>query len=188
MRTAPESFEARYREAPDPWGFAEDPYERAKYARTVAALGARRFSRALELGCSNGELTVLLAPFCARLIALDASPTAAARAAARAATVAGVEVRQGLVPEELPTGPWDLVVASEILYYLDPELLEVTVARLAADLVPGGLLLAVHWTGTAASHALTADAVHTRLLADPGLRAVAAERHEGYRLDLLTRT
>jgi len=54
MRTAPASFEARYRETPDPWGFADAPYERAKYARTIAALGGRRFGRALELGCANG--------------------------------------------------------------------------------------------------------------------------------------
>lgn len=188
MRTEPESFEARFREEPDPWGFADDPYERAKYARTVAALGGRRFDRALELGSANGELTALLAPHCDRLLALDAAPTAAARAAERLAAVPGVEVRQGLVPEDLPAGPWDLVVASEILYYLDPELLEATVARLVTELAPDGLLMAVHWTGTAPSHALAADTVHDRLLADPGLRTVVAERHQGYRLDLLART
>lgn len=187
MRTAPGSFEARYEETPDPWGFATDPYERAKYARTVAVLGDRRFARALELGCANGELTALLAPACDALVALDAAPTAVARAAARFADDATVEVREGLVPEGLPAGPWELVVASEILYYLGAGLLDETVARLVADLAPGGLLLAVHWTGQAASHQLDADTVHERLLAEPTLRTVVAERHAGYRLDLLER-
>lgn len=188
MRTAPAGFEARYRADPDPWGFATSPYERAKYARTLAALGGRRFGRALELGCANGELTALLAPSCDALVAIDAAPTAVARAAARVAGHPQVQVATALVPEELPDGPWDLVVASEVLYYLGAALLDETVARLVAALRPGGLLLAVHWTGTAASHPLSADAVHERLLADPALRSLAGERRPGYRLDLLERT
>lgn len=185
MRTAPESFEARYSKTADPWGFADDPYERAKFARTVTALGGRRFRRALELGNANGELTALLAPHCEALVALDAAPTAVARATRRLAALTHVEVRCGLVPEDLPAGPWDLVVASEILYYLGPELLEATVERVLAGLETGGLLLAVHWTGEAPSHRMAADVVHEHLLAEPALRAVASERHEGYRLDLL---
>lgn len=187
MRTAPASFEARYREKRDPWGFADDPYERAKYARTIAALGARRFGRALELGCANGELTALLAPACDALVALDAAPTAVAQAAETLAGLDSVVVRRGVIPEDLPAGPWDLVVASEILYYLGPELLEATVTRTVAELAPGGWLLAVHWTGEAASHPLGADVVHARLLADPALRALTAERHPDYRVDLLER-
>lgn len=187
MRTAPASFEARYQAAPDPWGFADDPYERAKYARTIAALEGRRFPRALELGCANGELTALLAPSCDALVALDGAPTAVARAAQRVAHTTSVEVQRGLVPEDLPAGPWDLVVASEILYYLEGDLLETTVARLVADLAPGGVLLAVHWTGDAPSHRTAADAVHARLLAEPALRSTLGERHDGYRLDRLER-
>ena len=187
MRTAPASFEARYRAERDPWGFADDPYERAKYARTVAALGGRRFARALELGCAHGELTALLAPACDQLVAVDAAPTAVARAAERFAGDDAVTVRAATIPEELPPGPWELVVASEVLYYLGPELLEETIARLVADLAPGGLLLAVHWIGEATSHPSGADAVHARLLAEPGLRSTVAERHPGYRLDALER-
>lgn len=186
-RTAPASFELRYQRHPDPWGFAVDPYERAKYARTIAVLGARRFPRALELGCANGELTALLAPACAGLVALEAAPTAVARAGERFAGVSGVEVRQGLIPEALPDGPWDLVVASEVLYYLGPALLAETITRVVAALEPGGLLLAVHWTGDAASHRLGADEVHASLRAEPRLELERGERHDGYRLDLLRR-
>jgi trans-aconitate methyltransferase len=186
-RTEPGTFEARYRADTDPWGFATEPYEQAKYARTLAALGPRHFAAALELGCSIGVLTERLAPRCDRLVALDAAPTAVARARTRLAGVPTVTVLEGLVPEDLPPGPWELVVASEILYYLDAALLDLAVERLAADLAPGGLLLAVHWTGVAASHALPADVVHARLLAATGLRGVHAETHEHYRLDLLER-
>ena len=186
-RTDPATFEARYREHADPWGFTTDPYEQAKFARTLAALGPRHFATALELGCSIGVLTEQLAGRCDRLVALDAAPSAVRCARERLAGAPGVTVRCALVPEDLPPGPWELVVASEVLYYLDAELLDVAVGRLVRDLAPGGLLLAVHWTGTAASHALAADDVHARLLTAPGLRAVYAETHERYRLDLLER-
>jgi predicted TPR repeat methyltransferase len=186
-RTAPGDFEARYRADEDPWDFASAPYEQAKFARSVAALGARRFASGLELGCSIGVLTALLAPRCDRLVALDGAPTAVERARERLVGVACVDVRQGLIPEHLPPGPWELVVASEVLYYLDATLLEATLARIVADLEDDGLLLAVHWTGRAASHRLHADEVHAQLRAHPQLRRVHAENHAGYRLDLLER-
>ncbi len=186
-RTAPGGFEARYRDHADPWGFASSAYEREKYARTVAALGDRRFPAALELGCSIGVLTALLAERCDHLVALDGAPTAVAAARERLGDRTGIDVREGLVPEDLPAGPWDLVVASEVLYYLGHELLDATVRALAASLSPGGLLLAVHWTGTAASHHMHADEVHARLLAEPGLRGRHAELAAGYRLDVLER-
>lgn len=184
-RVAPETFEARYRDEADPWGFASEPYEQAKYARTLAALGDRRFARALELGCSIGVLTAELASRCDALLGLDGAPTAVAQARRRLAAFPGAEARVGLVPEDIPPGPWELVVASELLYYLDAEGLGVTCERLTEVLAPGGLLLVVHWTGRAASHPLHADVVHERLLAEPGWRACHAEVHPGYRLDLL---
>ena len=47
-------FEALYAADEDPWDFTTSAYERAKYDRTVAALGDRRFARGLEVGCSIG--------------------------------------------------------------------------------------------------------------------------------------
>lgn len=187
-RTDPAAFEARYRRDADPWSFATDPYEREKYARTLLALEAQpRAERALELGCANGELTALLAPRCDALVALDAAPSAVARARARFTGAPGVEILEATIPEGLPDGPWDLVVASEVLYYLGDELLARTLDRLTADLRPGGLLLAVHWTGVASSHARSGAAVHAGLRADPQLRSLRRDRHRSYLLDLLER-
>ena len=180
-------FEALYRADPDPWGFADDPYERAKYARTVAALGGARARRALELGCSIGVLTAALAAHCDALVACDAAPTAVATARERLTGTPGVEILQAVLPGELPAGPFDLVVASEVLYYLDGPALARTLDGLEAALAPGGVLLAVHWTGHAPSHPLHADEVHAVLRARPALRLDLEERHDGYRLDRLVR-
>ena len=63
-------FEALYAAAPDPWDFEGSDYERGKYAATLAALPQPRYARALEVGCSIGVLTALLAPRCDRLLAV----------------------------------------------------------------------------------------------------------------------
>ncbi len=189
-RTAPSSFEERFQAAEDPWGFASSAYEQAKYDDTLAALGERDFVSGLELGCAIGVLTARLAERCAHLDALDASPTALARARDRTAGHGDVALHEAVLPEGLdavPGGPWDLVVASEVLYYLDARLLRDLLARLEARMAPGGLLVAVHWTGSAPSHPQHADSVHAALRTRPALRPLRQDVRDGYRVDLLER-
>lgn len=166
-RIDPDSFEELYKTDPDPWRFETSPYEQAKYAQTLAALGplSRRFRRALEAGCSIGVFTELLAPRCDELIAVDASPTAVAHARARLARLPHVRVDERVLPEDLPAGPFDLVVCSEILYYWTPDPLRQLLARLEALVSPGGSLLAVHWRPQTKTYPLLGDDVH-QILAD----------------------
>lgn len=180
-------FEELYATSPDPWDFATSGYEAAKYTRTVAALEGRRYGRVLELGCSIGVLTALLAPWCDELVAIE--PVAAARRQARERTAGlpHVEVRDGAAPDALPPGPWDLVVASEVLYYLDVPALTVTLGHLEDGLRPGGHLLAVHWTPPTTTYPQQGDAVHEQLLSRPGLQPVHADRDDTWRLDLFRR-
>jgi SAM-dependent methyltransferase len=182
-RVDPGSFEARYRQDADPWGFATSAYEQGKYEATIGALAGRRFPRGLELGCSIGVLTQRLAASCDTLVAIDASPTAVAAARRRTVGAGHVDARVAVLPEALPDGPWDLVVASEVLYYFPLPLLGVLLDALEATLTPGGTLLAVHFTGDAPDHRLTGDAVHETLLARPALEHTVGARGTGYRLD-----
>jgi SAM-dependent methyltransferase len=160
-------FEDLYRGRADPWDFETSAYERAKYARTLAALGPpdRRFGRALEAGCSIGVFTELLAPRSDELLALDASATAVARAAVRLAPFPHVRVLRRTLPEDLPSGPFDLVVCSEILYYWSEGLLRRFLAAAESALAPGGSLLAVHWRPATRTYPLRGDEVHG-ILAD----------------------
>src|SRR5262245_34180807 len=77
------SFEEKYRADDDPWRFASSAYEQRRYALTVAMLPARQYASAFESACSIGELTTRLAERCGRLLAMDASPAAVARARER---------------------------------------------------------------------------------------------------------
>ena len=116
--TAVEHFEAQYRAEPDPWGYHRSAYEQAKYAATLAACGPGPFTDALELGGSIGVFSAQLAPRCRRLTTIDFSATAVRRARAALARQPQASAVLGAIPEDLPEGRFDLVVASETLYYL----------------------------------------------------------------------
>jgi SAM-dependent methyltransferase len=185
MRIEPAWFEELYQRDADPWGFATSAYEQQKYERTLAALGpaGRRFGRALEAGCSIGVFTALLAPRCDELLALDASATAVGRARERLADFAHVRVMRRALPEELPAGPFDLIVCSEILYYWSADLLAELLGALEAELAPGGSLLAVHWRPPTRTYPLRGDDVHRILAERTGLVHGFGERAERYLID-----
>jgi SAM-dependent methyltransferase len=184
--TAPD-FEARYRADPDPWSYQSSEYERSKYAATLAACGDGPFERALELGTSIGVFTELLAPRCRVLATVDAAPTAVAIARRRLAGQANVRVILGSIPDAIPTDTYDLVVASEILYYLPPFDLERTLEVLGCWLAEGGRLVAVHWRPPGPERPSTAADVHAHLRAQPWLQPLLTEPTDDYLLDVLVR-
>jgi trans-aconitate methyltransferase len=146
-----------YADAEDPWGFGTRWYEQRKYALTLAALPEPRFASALEIGCSIGVFTARLADRCDHLVAVDASERALAAARERAPTV---EFHRGEVPGFWPAGTYDLVVLSEVAYYLDPDDLTGLLDQVSTDLTEDGFVLACHWRHPVADYPQTGDAVH----------------------------
>ncbi|MBT9393532.1 nodulation S family protein [Hymenobacter sp. NST-14] len=187
----PDYFDAVYQANQDPWKFETSPYEREKYATTLAALPRAHYERAFEIGCSLGVLTEQLAARCGQLLAVDVAAAPLERARQRCAYLPQVTLEQRRIPEEFPAGKFDLIVVSEVGYYWSPADLERAAARILAALVPGGHLLLVHWTPPVHDYPLTGDAVHEFFLhqtpAEPLLRHLHGQRHDQYRLDLLER-
>ncbi len=140
-------FRGLYDGSPDPWGFDERWYERRKFAVTMASLPRRRYRRALEPGCSNGALTEQSRRRCDELVAFDFVDDAVARCRDRMAAHRGVEVLVASFPEFWPAGTGDLVVWSEVAYYVRGEAADAALTGLAAWLEPGGHLVAVHYGG-----------------------------------------
>jgi predicted TPR repeat methyltransferase len=158
-RVPPSFFAQLYAENPDPWDFETSAYERAKYDATIAALEGRRFANGLEIGCSIGVLTERLAAVTDSLLAIDVAEQALDRARARGLRDVAFELRE--IPEEYPDGAYDLVVASEVLYYLDEPAFAATCDAIERTL--NGVLLAVHWRPRAPRYPATGDEVHARL-------------------------
>ena len=182
-RSGPERFERLYTASPDPWGYRDSAYEREKYARTLTALPARPLGVVLELGCSIGVFTERLASCCERVVAVDFSPLALQLAGARLAKRGNVRLAQSSFPEQTPPGPWDVVVCSEVLYYLDEPMLRAAVSWFAGQLQEGACVLVVSWRGEGASEPLRGDDVHDLLAVELAAWHALDDRQPGYRLD-----
>lgn len=182
--TSPSYFDDLYARSSDPWRLTSSAYEARKYAATAGAVpdGARLVH---EPGCSVGVLTAQLARRCRRLVAWDLSPVAVASARERVADQPHVEVRVGAVPGWWAGGRPDVVVLSELLYYLSDEDRRRTLDLAARRLGPGGHLLAVHWRHPFAEAPTDGDAVHDALLADDRWTPVDEQVDPDYRLALL---
>ena len=187
VRLGRDYFEGLYAADPDPWGFETSEYEREKYSRTVAALEGRRFARGLEVGCSIGVLTRRLAGSCDALLAVDVSERAVAAARERLGGLPGVRVEERSLPEDMPDGPFDLVVCSEVLYYWDAALLTEALDGLGPRMDPGGSLLAVHWRPPTETYPLQGEEVHDLLRRRPEFELGFSEVNEHYLLERFDR-
>ncbi|HKM62941.1 MAG TPA: class I SAM-dependent methyltransferase [Acidisphaera sp.] len=181
-------FAEKYAADPDPWRFASSDYEARKYAATIAALPRARFASGLEAGCSIGVLTAMLAQRCDALLGFDVVEAALAQARARNADNPQVRIEHRSLPQDWPDGAFDLIVFSEVLYYLDEADLRAVVERVRTALLPGGAVVLVHWLGPT-DYPLTGDAA-TELLTsalEDVCDVTRSERQPDYRLDVLVR-
>ena len=181
-----EYFEDLYAQSADPWSFETSPYERKKYERTLSVLKGhqRSYRRALEIGCSIGIFTEMLALLCEELLAVDVSERAAATARERLDGSPHVCVERYRLPEETPEGPFDLIVASEVLYSWPKAVMLAALRRFEEVLAPGGALLAVHWRKETKTYPLQGDEVHDLLLENTHLANTTTIVEPEYRLDL----
>jgi SAM-dependent methyltransferase len=140
-----EPFEKGYQEKEDPWDYATSPYELTKYRQTLDLLPPIQFDNALECACAEGVFTSQLAARVKHLVGADISPTALRRANKRCSEQHNVRfVQLDLTRDALP-GRFDLIVCSEVLYYMGGRReLERVACKLARSLVDGGYLLMAH--------------------------------------------
>jgi SAM-dependent methyltransferase len=182
-------FRRLYEASPDPWNFRTSPYEHAKYQTTVASLGNRRFRSGFEAGCSIGVLTRLLADRCDRLLAVDVveAPLSAARQACAHQPWVRFEQRQ--VPDEWPDEVFDLIVLSEVLYFLSHADIAKVADRVCATLDEEGNVLLVNWRGRSGDPTNGDQAAGIFIDRAAHCLSVRTQHHEDmYRLDLLSRT
>lgn len=164
-RLAPHGyFERLYADGADPYGTRDRWYEQRKRDTLLASLPRRRFRRCYEPGCGTGELTLALAARCGELLASDFSAEALRSARARLAGTPQARIEQRTLPGDWPCDQvFDLVVFSELLYFLPLASVEQLARQCAATLDEDGVLVACDWRPWFAQRVSASDAVHGAL-------------------------
>lgn len=178
-------FDDLYASDIDPWKFRSSDYERSKYEATLAALPRQRYEACIEAGCSIGELTRLLASRCESVTGIDISQVAISEAERRNVDLPHVQFLQGELPENWPAMPADLIVLSEILYFLTRD----EIVRLADFIsrnwaTPGDCIL-VNYLGQIPEPLQGDDAADCFINAIKPISSMRVISGNGYRIDVL---
>jgi trans-aconitate methyltransferase len=155
---------ALYAQDRDPWHLRDGWYERRKLQLLLACLPRERYAAAFEPGCSVGEVTARLAERCDHVLAADFHADAVAAARQRTAAASNVEVRQLLLPQQWPADArFDLIVLSEIGYFLSAPAWAELCTRAGHSLADNATVLACHWRRDFAERTLPTAALHAQL-------------------------
>jgi len=144
--TKPVAVEQFYDAGGDPFGFDVNPDEQIKFHRTLEVCGEGNLGRVLEIGCAVGSLTELLATRASHVLAIDISSAAIAQVKQRLSHLPNVQPETRTLPRQFPEGHFDLIIASDVLYYLSLDELRLCLVQIEAALSPGGALVAVDYT------------------------------------------
>lgn len=169
MSDAAEYLHAMYAESDDPWQIGAGFYERRKREIVLACLPQQRFRSAFEPGCGTGELTLPLAERCDRVLATDLVPRAVQLARQRLGSSydeaggSGVEIRQLGIPDWPSDRRFDLVVLSELGYYVSPPDWRNAIGRMAETLLEPWTVVACHWMRPFAERLQSTDDIHAAI-------------------------
>ncbi|WP_069162861.1 SAM-dependent methyltransferase [Nocardia altamirensis] len=180
-------FEEIYANELDPWGFDTHWYEARRRALLMASLPKARYRRAFEPGCAIGTLSIELASRCDHLVATDVIDKALAEARTRVehnCDAGTVEFRQWALGQSWPQEQFDLIVLSEVCYYLEASTVEQVLLEVVSHCEPAATVLCAHWRRPVPDYTLTGDEVHDIARATPGLWSLARYIDEDLVLDV----
>jgi protein-L-isoaspartate O-methyltransferase len=176
-----------YASSADPWELGSRWYEQRKYAITLALLPRQHYRHAFEPGCSVGVLTALLTQRCLRVTATDVA-AAALDGADRRLRAAGERDRVMLLHRSLdegwPAGPFDLLVLSEVGYYLTPDALRAVLDRECPALAPAATVLAAHWRHPVEGYLMSGDRANEVVGATAGFHSIGSYRDADVAIDV----
>ncbi|MCY7402098.1 MAG: bifunctional PIG-L family deacetylase/class I SAM-dependent methyltransferase [Nocardioides sp.] len=177
-------FDAMFEADDDPWGFETSWFEARKRSLTLAVLGRARYDAVLDIGCSSGVLTAELAARADHVTAVDASAAALRRAGTRLRDHEHVELVHGSTGSDLPRASYDLVVLSEVGYFLTGAELLAMLRWARGVLAPQGEVLLCHWRRPTRDVPLDGPLVHRQARAALDLPLVSSYADDDVVLDV----
>ena len=170
-------FDHLYQGSNDPWNYTTSRYEREKYEATLARLRRPHYASIIEVGCSVGVLSALLRLRCDRFLGLDLSERALQLAGRRLAHCNNVSLRQVEVPRRWPRRKADLIVLSEVLYYLTEDELFDLADCVDRSVLPGSEVVIVAWSGATGTNLSGDQAARIFIQALSSLRPIHVTEH-----------
>ncbi|MBQ2260541.1 MAG: methyltransferase domain-containing protein [Loktanella sp.] len=176
---------ALYASADDPWNTRTSPYEQDKFAQTIASLPRPHYRRGLEVGCGAGALTAHLARRCDHLIAMDCTERAVA-VAQSLSDLTHVVFTCGTAPADWPRHAPDVVILSEVLYFLTDAENAGLAARISDDCTTDCDIVLVNWLGDTSGPISGAQAA-VRLTDKLSMicKKISSECFHSFRIDVL---
>ena len=181
-------FDETFRENSDPWGYTTNFNEISKFRATIRALPKVQFKNAFEIACAIGVLTEKLAPKCDRLLSVDYSEPGLVEARKRCSNLPQVRFENMQIPQQFPTEKFDLILFSEVGFFLTMADLLETKQKIIDGLLPGGYLLMVHYRATAGDYfILDGETVHDTFVQDSAssLKHLGDPRKKFFMIDLV---
>lgn len=184
-RDAAAVFDQLHAEQDDPWSLTTSEYEQQKRQALLGIVGSG-YRRTLEVGCSIGTLTMELAQRSEHVVALDASSAAIETARRRYWHQPNIDFHCLTVPFEWPEGQYDLVVLSEVGYFMAPEQLQKTLQRIHDSTDTTFVLALCHVLGEITGWPADAASVHQQCHDFwPEAKVVATADTQDYALEVL---
>ena len=181
-------FDGIYGDSDDPYALRTRWYEQRKRDLLLAALPRERFRNAFEPGCGIGELTAALAARCDQLLSSDFSTAAVEVARRRCSAMPNVRIDRQQLPNDWPRdrGPFDLIVLSELCYFLTAEDMHALARCCGQSLDDDATLVACDWRPDFEERVLATDVVHA-VLAGLGLARLVRLEEDDFLLQVWSR-
>lgn len=178
-------FDAPHEE-PDPWGYETHWYEKRRRALIAALLPGEKLGRVLEIGCSTGLITQMLAARARHVLAIDVSPKAVSLARERLQGLDHVEIVQADITQDWPARSFDQILLCDVAYYLDAGQLGQLARNIRIQASADCVLLLAHWRHPFAQVITPAPAAHDLLAEVTGFARLAGYQDHDLSIDVLS--
>jgi SAM-dependent methyltransferase len=187
MSVSPDYFQQLFNASDDPWSFRTRWYEKRKRELMLASLPRQRYQHVYEPACANGEFSALLAERSESLLCQDIIEKAVTLARCRLGHLPHVRVEQARIPEDWPVGTFDLIILSEVGYFLDARAWHQVIENTLLSLGPEGGVLACHWLHPIEGCSQDGHDVHAALAQNLPLHRLVRHEEQDFLLEYWSR-
>lgn len=179
-------FSSLYGSSDDPYLVGARWFEKRKRALLLAALPKDYYQSAYEPACGTGLLSVDLAMRCKSLLISDSDSTACSIATRNTAHLTNVTLQHHALPHDWPaqSHAFDLIVLSELLYFLDEEQLAGVVHASTSSLAPAGDIVLCNWKPDFKQRRCSTDDISASFMQHKSLTRIVLLEEAEFRLEV----